>query len=412
MLIAKPSHLKAMAKPRDQDERKKALTNEFGSVFAKFLNDITNSHTRYVYSSAIRDFKRLYPKLTGKKLIEEAEQDEKRGRLERKRIVAQRIKDFYNDLKKKGRADNAALTFSSALRSFYSAYDFKVVLKGSNKLPHPKKTNHRIQLNAFQVKTLTDHATSPRDRAIIWILFQGMFDASTICSLNYFNVKQSLQSSEYPFCIRELVRPKTSVSYYTFILKESVDALKAYLADCKARRITFNDSTPLFLKKQGKRMTENLIQIMLSEVAQKAGFVDGAKNGNTQNPLSPHSLRESGTSLLANSGMPDSTTLFLSGHEVGSIAEAYLGVQFESVRKMYLEREKILGVQVGEVVNDERIEQLEKKLEQVERRLDVSRKGQLMLAKMLSKIARGKAHFKKGDIGLFYEEEKTPNSPS
>jgi integrase len=368
-------------------------------IVARWLKEITKSHTREIYRWAWKKFHGLNPKLTGRMLIEEAQEDLKRGPLQRKRIVAQRIKDTYLDLKKQGASDNTALTVSAALRSFYSYYDFKVNLKGSNKLPRAKKKNHRIMLNPNQVKTLADHARNPRDRALIWILFQGMFDASTICSLNYFNVKRGLESNEYPLPVMEITRPKTDVFYYTFVLRESIEALKAYLADCKARGITFKDSSPLFLKERGgKRLTENLIQIMLSEVAQKAGFVDQQKNGNGQNPLGPHALRESGTSRLSNSGMPDSMVLFLSGHEVGSIAEAYLKREFESVKNMYLEKgEKNLSVQVGEVVKDEKIERLamqiamqKKEVEDLKATLQVVLKQDTAKSRIVDGIKSGK----------------------
>jgi hemerythrin superfamily protein len=43
---------------------------------------------------------------------------------------------------------------------------------------------------------------------------------------------------------------------------------------------------------------------------------------------------------MVNSGVPDTIVDFWLGHTIGEMAEAYKGVRFEEVRKMYAESEK------------------------------------------------------------------------
>jgi len=50
-------------------------------------------------------------------------------------------------------------------------------------------------------------------------------------------------------------------------------------------------------------------------------------------------LRESFGSIMTNSGVPDTVVDFWLGHEIGEMAEACKSVRFESLKKMYLDRE-------------------------------------------------------------------------
>lgn len=131
-----------------------------------------------------------------------------------------------------------------------------------------------MKVNAEQVKVLVDHARTPRDRAIILTLFQGGMDVSTLCTLRFGDIAEGLAKDEHPLK-PELYRPKTGVEFYTFLGKDSVEALKAYLADINTRGKKFQHETSLFLKERGKEgLTTNLVQNMMRDVAIRAGFVD------------------------------------------------------------------------------------------------------------------------------------------
>lgn len=215
-----------------------------------------------------------------------------------------------------------------------------------------------MKLVAEQVKVLVDHARTPRDRAIILTHFQGGLDASTLCSLNYGDVAEGLTKNEHPLKL-EIYRPKSGVEFYTFLGKDAVKAIKAYLADVKARGVVFRSNTPLFMQERRKqRLKTHNDQDMMRNVAIKAGFIDEDNNGNDFNPLGPHALRESMSGLMTNSGVPDTVVDFWLGHSIGEMSEAYKGQQYESVRKMYLEREQLPSISTPKVD----IEQLKTKL--------------------------------------------------
>jgi len=179
---------------------------------------------------------------------------------------------------------------------------------------------------------------------MILTLFQGGLDASTLCSLKYGDVAEGLDAGEHPLKL-DLQRPKTGVEFYTFLGADAVQALKAYIADMCSRGVQFKHDTSLFLKERGKEgLTTNLVQNMMRSVALRAKFIDDQNNGKAFNPLGPHALRESFGSIMINSGVPDTVVDFWLGHSIGEMAEAYKSLQAESLKKMYLQREKLISI--------------------------------------------------------------------
>jgi site-specific recombinase XerD len=109
-----------------------------------------------------------------------------------------------------------------------------------------------MKVGPEQVKLLVDHARAPRDRAIILALFQGGMDVSTLCSLKYGDAAEGISKNELPLRL-ELYRPKTGTEYYTFLGEDAIGALKAYIADARARGIQFKNDSPLFMKEREEK---------------------------------------------------------------------------------------------------------------------------------------------------------------
>jgi len=343
---------------------KGGIVNWNDPTLKRWLDTITKPSTRYNYRTAFRAYT-LFTGMTGSQLIDEAVEDAKRDPREKQDVLLKRLIGFYNWMKKeypkksrgkgehkvvgKGVADKYAHMVVSAIRSFYATFGITVRMRGRQRLPRPRVKNKRMKVVAEQVKVLVDHARTPRDRAIILTHFQGGLDASTLCSLNYGDVSEGLAKNEHPLKL-EVYRPKSGVEFYTFLGKDAVEALKAYLADATARGAVFRSNTPLFIQERGKkRLKTHNDQDMMRNVAIKAGFIDEENNGNDFNPLGPHALRESMSGLMTNSGVPDTVVDFWLGHSIGEMSEAYKGPQYESVRKMYLEREQLLSISTPKV---------------------------------------------------------------
>lgn len=330
-------------------------------ILKRWLGAMTHKSTVYSYRTAFRIYTQ-YTGMTPNQLIDEALEDQKRDPRERKDVVRNRLIGFYKWLQKdypkrkrgkgehkvvsKGTTTRSALMRTNIIRSFYSTFGITVKFRGRHRLAKGRVKNKRIIVGAEQVKTLVQHARTVRDRAIILVNFQGGLDASTICNLNYEDVAKGIEEKERPLKL-ELVRPKTDVEYYTFLGKDAVDALKAYIADQKARGTEWRPETPLFTKERiatDERITPNLIQNMMKEVAVLSGFVDKQNNGKDFNVLGPHALRESFSSIMLNSGVSKPIVDFWLGHSTNGTDEAYMTVQFKKAKEMYLKREHLVSI--------------------------------------------------------------------
>ena len=84
-----------------------------------------------------------------------------------------------------------------------------------------------------------------------------------------------------------------------------------------------------------------------------------------------NALRESFGSIMTNSGIPDTIVDFWLGHEIGELAEAYKSVQFDSLKQMYLAREKLISISAPKVDVEELKEKLKTEMGQQSRQLQV-----------------------------------------
>ena len=248
----------------------------------RWLDPIVRKSTKYGYKTAFKAYA-YFTAMTASELIDEALDDLRKDPRERQDVVLTKLVRFYHWLKTeypkssrgkgehqviaKGVSDKMAHFFVNAVRSFYATFDVTVRMRGRHRLPKPRVENKRMKVGAEQVKLLVDHARTPRDRAIILILFQSGMDVSTLCSLKYGDVADGLANDQNPLKL-DLYRPKTGTDYYTFLGKDAVEVLKAYIADAKERGVQFKPSTSLFIKERGKQPLEtNLVQNMLKAVA-------------------------------------------------------------------------------------------------------------------------------------------------
>ena len=324
------------------------------------------------YLSALK----AYVEFTGlnpKELIDEAEEDRRKPRRKQGK-PEQRLAEFHrwllSDYEVKTRGKNRkpsgrkglskmmAATYVAAIRSFYRRNGFPIMTKTPKAAP--KKENRKLTLTPNEVKLLVDHAPTLRDRAIILFMFQGGFDTSTICSLNYGDVKRGLEREEVPLQI-DVVREKEEVEYFTFIGRDAIEALKAYLNERRAKGEELTPNTPLFVKEGAKkrkneRITQNLIQNMLRETALKAGLITEEDLENADlNPCRPHALRAAFSTILRLNGFDPLLVDFMQGHRI-PYNGAYLIPPPERVRQMYAEVEPQLSIS--------QLHPIEKKLEE------------------------------------------------
>jgi integrase len=339
----------------------KSEVNWEDPALKRWFGTIARKSTAYNYRTAFKSYAQ-FTGMTATELIREADEDMKRDPLKRQDIVLQKLTKFFEWLTTeapissrgntehvvvgKGIAPRSAIMRVNAIRSFYGTFHITVKMNRRSKLRKGKVKNERLIVSAEQVRDLVQHARTIRDRAIILVNFQGGLDVSTICSLNYEDVAKAVENGEHPFKLK-LYRKKADVEYYTFLGHDAIDALKAYVADQKARGVEWTPESPLFTKERhgtDERLTPNLIQNMMKEVVVSAGLVDHENNGKDFNILGTHALRESFSSIMLNSGIPKPIVDFWLGHTRGDMDNAYMKVQEAKASEMYLKREHLISI--------------------------------------------------------------------
>ena len=335
----------------------------------KWLNNVKGG-SKPAYKTGLTLFCQ-WSGLNPTQLLDEAEEDRKKSRRERGKPEA-RLMEFYNYLiNEKKVAKKTATLYFTAVRSFYKWNGFPLYVKTPKAAP--KKENRKAVITPEIVKKLIDHAPTLRDRAIILFLFQGGFDVSTLCSLNYGDVKNELEAGKIPMMIY-VVREKEEVEYFTFVGRDAVEALKAYLNDRRTKGEELKYDTPLFIKdkakrRKGERINPHHIQNMLRETAIKAGLITREEMDKVDfNPYRPHALRAAFSSILRLNGFDPVLVEFMMGHSI-PYNGAYLIPPPEKVRQMYadLEAQFTISTALKDVSEiEEKLETYKKILEDVQ----------------------------------------------
>lgn len=356
----------------------------------KWISQVKES-SRGPYLSGMR----AYIEFTGlnpEELIDEAEEDRQKPRRERGR-PEQRLAEFWNHLLKKGYSKSLASLYITAMRSFYRRNGFPIMTKAPK--ASVKKENRKRALAPADVKKLVDHAPTLRDRAIILMMFQGGFDVSTICSLNYGDVARELEAGIEPLMIG-VVREKEEVEYTTFVGSDAVEALRAYLDERRSKGEELRLDVPLFVKEGSKkktrqRITPNLIQNMLRDVALKAGLVTQEELENADlNPCRPHALRSSFSTILRLNGFDPLVIDYMQGHML-PYGGAYLIPPPEKLREMYAEVEPQLSISQRHPVEkklEERLKAYREDLKDLQAENERLRKELESMKKRLSQLER------------------------
>lgn len=277
-----------------------------------------------------------FAKMMPGELLDEFEGDRKNGRKDRGK-PEQRVMKFYNFMLNEGYAKNFCVGHTLSIRSFYKSHGYVLTLKTPKATS--RKENRKRELTPQDIKKLVEHAPTIRDRAVILMMFQGGFDVSTLCSLNYGDLNRELDEGRDPLKIA-VVREKEDVEFFTFISTDAIDALNAYLNERRASGETLRLDSPLFVKEgyaksTRERITTNLIQNMMKSLVVKAGVVTEAEMEQADmNPARPHALRSAFSTILRLNGFDPLIIDMMQGHTL-PYGGAYLIGGAEKIRQNY-----------------------------------------------------------------------------
>jgi len=356
----------------DRAELKRILEKD--EFIQRWLSN-RNPRTVNFYKAAFKAYME-YTGMLPREMIQEASDELLKPLIERTNVVENRVKGFFTWLQKeyrqkrrgrlkgerkpkgerpyvkeKGVSASVARVYCGAIMSFYREFNYKVNVKpGRDFKALPKYP--RFNWTTGDIRKLANHAKTLRDRAIILCLFQSGMDDSTLCSLNIGNIRRELQEGKIPLRL-DLRRRKEGLPYITFLAKDAVEALKAYLKERerkeKRRFEEFRDDEPLFVVESWKRtklerIKPRHIQTMFRNLAIETGLVtEEYLEKNHWNPARSHALRSAFASLLRSKGVNEEDINFMLGHKI-PYQSAYYQREGERLRKTYADVMDVLSV--------------------------------------------------------------------
>ena len=125
---------------------------------------------------------------------------------------------------------------------------------------------------------MVDVCRRPVDRSVILFLFQSGIRVNALHRLDYGHVREQLERNRVPIHLKITSDIDTRLRgaglsyYYTFIGKETVDALKAYIRQLKSKGVELKDEDPLFRSKYGGRLAMQSIYRIVKTAVGRLGI--------------------------------------------------------------------------------------------------------------------------------------------
>ena len=249
------------------------------------------------------------------------------------------IDDFIMDLRSKGLAPRTAGDFASCVKVFFNLNDVKL------ELPYSLRRNTITEYRAFalvEVQKILGIANL-RDKVVISMMASGGFRPSTLVKLEYRHIKHDLECNMVPLHVRvesNITKGKYR-SYCTFLGKETVDYLRAYLSLRRYKKNytvaeVIEDNSPLIARlwrKEVKALEPNYVDDLVHVLCVKAGLLtQGTKK--RRNELTAYSLRKFFQTELATCGVHQACIDYMMGHKISSYLDID-GKGVEYLRNIY-----------------------------------------------------------------------------
>lgn len=236
------------------------------------------------------------------------------------------LRDFRGYLSKKAMKGNVNTTRAralSSLRTFFKWLDFNGILHNAelklvstpkipHKVPRPMEV-HRI----FEMLDTLDGGgwTDARDKALFGLLYGSGLRISEGLSLNIRDIDQ---------CTDVLrITGKGSKQREVPVLPQSLQLIAAYRASCPEPE---EDTRPLFVGVQGKRLNPGMVQKRMRALRIRMGLGETA---------TPHALRHSYATHLLGEGLNLREVQELLGHASLTTTQRYTEVNYEELLKTF-----------------------------------------------------------------------------
>ncbi len=284
--------------------------NLYIKEFISFLKDIRNlsKNTIFNYNKDLKDFS-FYT--------------QKEGILN---IAPKDIEKYVEHLKKRGYSNRTINRKLSSIRGFYRFLEEKGTIETNPTINlYSPKLDKRLPdfLYEEEVKRLLDYKDEKdkydlRDSAIMEFMYATGMRLREIEGLSIKDIDFSSQTVR--------VRGKGGKIRILPISNIALRKLTAYFEERKRKGERFSMDTPLFLNRQGKRLTARSISRIVKKRAKKTGFF---KN------IHPHMFRHSFATHLLNGGADLRVVQELLGHSSLSTTQIYTHITKTRLREIY-----------------------------------------------------------------------------
>ncbi|KXB07698.1 hypothetical protein AKJ51_00285 [candidate division MSBL1 archaeon SCGC-AAA382A20] len=203
----------------------------------------------------------------------------------------QRLLDWFNHLtENKGVSKNTGATYWRRMKSFYKKFGVEI----SEKTPKGEEVNQKPELSVEDVKKMADSAPSLRDRAMIWVGFQGGMNPTEIRRLKVGDVLSDIEAGKCPIHI-EKVRKKSSIRHKTWIHRDAIEPVKRYIEERKRKEGELDPENPLFVKRSvrrgGREINSTLVRKVMRKIRDRVGGEIDAVSDHLDQQMNPLSFK-------------------------------------------------------------------------------------------------------------------------
>jgi integrase len=252
--------------------------------------------------------------------------------------VNELIMDFVDEL---GEQDYSKAYLNSIIRrlqTFFRTNEYEGLKVQPYFLPARYRKKKEYIPTKDELYRIADGAGSARNRALLLSLFSSGLRISTLCALNYEDVRDDVENGKeiikipvYPE-MKERVPDacKGNIPYCTFICAEAAQVLNAFLRERKEKFVEIKPEEPLFcsdwtLWKKAERMLHRPAPQTVNKIIKTAARRAGIEQWEH---ISAHCLRKAFESVLreptVDGGRMDmSTQQFLFGHILPGSQDVY-----------------------------------------------------------------------------------------
>jgi len=316
---------------------------QLGDVALRYLESKKPS-TGVTYEKCLKRFK--YFHAAGlKSFIEEIEEEislnQDRSLADRVRPGEGVIRKFIAWHKEVGYSNNSTRQGIAAVQNFLKFYGVTISFDFIELPPaRPMKANDKHKWTIEEMRKFVGVARYLRDKAFIVTCFQSGLGMGDVVDLNYGDVRRGLEEGQLPLLLH-LYRGKTGVEFRTFLGRDAVHHLRAYLKT----RGPLRDGDPLFtMLGNEQRVSGGAIDHMLKKYAKKLDFIHEGDLENGYNPARSHSLRTAFRSRLT--GKMDGVLIeFMMGHEIGEEKRTYINMPDSEFAELYMNYEHLLSLE-------------------------------------------------------------------